>query len=140
MEQILTNLIANALKSTPEGGKVTVLAEVATRRDRLRVARGGARRAPEYVKVSVLDTGPGIPEDKLETVFDRYEQLKGKKGERGSGLGLAICRYLVEGQGGAIWAQRGPKAGAMFCFLLPSYRGEAPASGNGREGIETGGA
>ncbi len=127
VEQVLTNLIANALKSTPDGGKVAILAGLAAGRDLERIPDPKVRRKKKYVKVSVVDTGPGVPGDKLEAIFDRFEQLKGEKGKRGTGLGLAICRYLVEGHGGTIWAEEGKEAGGVFSFLLPVYGKEPPA-------------
>ncbi len=125
VEQILTNLIANALKYTPAGGKVIILARKAGMKDVKRVVRDKDEPAKygHFVKVSVIDTGTGIPQDQLEAIFDRYIRLKGKKGERGTGLGLAICRHLVEEHGGAIWAERGAERGSVLNFLLPVFRG-----------------
>ena len=124
VEQVLTNLIANALKHTPSGGKVTVMACKAGGSDMNRIAIDEDKPAKfdRFVKVSVLDTGSGIPKDQLETIFDRYIQLRGKKGERGTGLGLTICRYLVEGHGGAIWAERSSERGSVLSFLLPVFQ------------------
>jgi PAS domain S-box-containing protein len=123
VEQIFTNLVANALKYTPAGGKVVILARKAGLKDVKRLVTGKDKPAKydHFVKISVLDTGTGIPQDQLEAIFDRYIQLKGKKGERGTGLGLAICRHLVEEHGGAIWAERGAEQGSVLNFLLPVF-------------------
>lgn len=101
--QVLGNLISNALKYTPKGGTITLVGE-----------RDGAG-----VRLSVGDTGRGIPEDALESVFERFSQVGA--GERGGlGLGLYISRCLVEAQGGRIWAQRRPGAGSMLSLTLPA--------------------
>ncbi len=128
VEQILTNLIGNALKHTPSGGKVTVVAVRATDRDmdRLRNVVEEAPSPDRYVRISVVDTGSGIPDDQLDAIFDRYKQLQGKKSEQGTGLGLAICRYMVEEQNGAVWAEKGARVGSVLSFLLPVYQGENP--------------
>jgi signal transduction histidine kinase len=100
--QVLGNLISNALKYTPKGGKITLVGE-----------RDGAG-----VRLSVSDTGPGIPEDALESVFERFSQVG--SGDRGGlGLGLYISRCLVKAQGGKIWAQRRPGAGSALVITLP---------------------
>ena len=108
VRQILTNLIDNALKFTPEGGRVVVEA---------RALAGGAS-----VEVGVADTGSGIPKDALEKIFDRlYQTERGAaSSEKGLGLGLAICRELVERQNGRIWAESEPGRGARLAFTLPA--------------------
>jgi signal transduction histidine kinase len=102
LAQILTNLVGNAIKFTPDGGTVTASAEVT---------------GPNELTVTVTDTGVGIPVAHLEHVFDRFWQ--GPTGKAGSGLGLAICRGLVERSGGRIWAESVPGAGATMRFTLP---------------------
>ncbi|PIY82304.1 MAG: hypothetical protein COX96_03095 [Candidatus Omnitrophica bacterium CG_4_10_14_0_2_um_filter_44_9] len=103
--QILNNLIGNALKFTPKGGSVTV--DVAS-------LDGG-------VRVSVQDTGAGIPKEDLSRVFEKFLQL----GERrqtdisGTGLGLSIAKEIVELHGGKIWAESEKGQGAKFIFTLP---------------------
>lgn len=103
--QVLENLVGNALKFTPPGGVVTV----------------GAARAPDpaWVAFSVRDTGPGITEEHLPRIFDRFFQAQSSD-RRGSGLGLAICRAIVEAHGGRIWAESQPGKGAAFFFTLPT--------------------
>ncbi len=105
--QVLENLVGNALKFTPPGGVVTV----------------GAARAedPSWVVFSVRDTGPGIGEEHLPRVFDRFYQAHASD-RRGAGLGLAICRAIVEAHGGRIWAESHAGKGAAFFFTLPSVR------------------
>ncbi len=107
--QVLGNLVGNAIKFTPRGGRVTVRA---------------ARRAREAV-VSVRDTGPGMPEESLPRVFDRYWQAA-HAGRGGAGLGLAIAQGLVRAHGGSIWVESRVGAGSTFSFTLPLADGAAP--------------
>ncbi len=100
--QIISNLICNALKFTPEHGAVTVNAE----------------EADSEIKVSIIDTGPGIPEDQKNRIFERFAQL-GNKDRRGLGLGLYISKTLVESHNGKIWVTSEPGHGSAFCFTLP---------------------
>jgi signal transduction histidine kinase len=100
--QVLANLIANSIKFTAEGGSITVRAE-----------RDGAE-----LRLSVTDTGPGIPSRMLELVFQRFWQV-GKDDRRGVGLGLYISRYIVAAHGGKIWAESTLGEGSRFTFTLP---------------------
>jgi signal transduction histidine kinase len=100
--QVLGNLVANAIKFTPTGGKISL---------RLAVA-GGA------VQVTVADNGSGIPQDKLEKIFERFVQLV-PTGRHGLGLGLYISKSLIEAQGGRIWAASVPGEGSSLSFTLP---------------------
>jgi signal transduction histidine kinase len=103
--QVLTNLIANAIKFTPAGG-------------RIRIECGHANG---MAKISVTDTGPGIAPELLETIFERFRQ--GQHSEsRGLGLGLFISRTLIEAQGGKIWAQSPAGHGTTVSFTLPTCR------------------
>ncbi len=99
--QVLVNLLSNALKFTPRGGRVAV------------------HIAPEAeaIKVTVSDTGAGIPSDKLEAVFERFLQVKDDR--RGVGLGLYISKCIVEGHGGKIWVESEEGKGSVFSFTLP---------------------
>jgi signal transduction histidine kinase len=103
--QVLGNLLTNALRHTPEGGRVTLSAAVGA---------GG-------VEVTVADTGGGIPADDLPYIFDRF--WRGEKSRSrasgGTGLGLAIAKHLVEMHGGKICAESTPGEGARFRFALP---------------------
>lgn len=99
--QVLGNLVGNAMKFTPAGGTITL--QLAAGRD-------------EAV-VSVSDTGAGVPEDKLEAIFERLTQLV-PTDRRGLGLGLYISRCIVEAQGGRIWATSRLGHGSTFCFTL----------------------
>lgn len=101
LDQIVTNLLSNALKYSPPESVV-----------RIRVGHFG-----QTIRVTVTDEGPGIPKDQLERVFDRFMQLQGAK--NGTGLGLTICRALIEQHRGSIWVDSEPGHGASFNFDLP---------------------
>lgn len=103
--QVLSNLLDNALKFTPPGGTVRVEA----------AARDAA------AEVSVHDTGPGIPEEERDLVFERFWRGTGRSphGRAGSGLGLAIAKGIVEGHGGEIWVESEPGRGTSLRFTLP---------------------
>ncbi len=108
--QLLSNLVGNALKFTPAGGRVEV------------------RVQPyhEGVVVSVTDTGEGIPAEQLPHVFDRFFQVSNAKmgGRHGAGLGLPIARGIVEAHGGTIWIESAPGRGTVVRFTLPGAPGD----------------
>jgi signal transduction histidine kinase len=110
LEQVLTNLLGNAIKFARRGGHVDVVAQPLP-------ATGEGR---VFVEIAVSDDGPGIPPDDRERVFDPYVQLAEEGGARGLGLGLAICRRLVEAHGGEIRATGSDRGGARFVFTLPA--------------------
>ncbi|MEO5730064.1 MAG: ATP-binding protein, partial [Byssovorax sp.] len=110
LQQVVSNLLANALKFTPSGGKVTIRVEETAR----------------HVSIEVRDTGKGISEDFLPYVFDRSRQatLSSRRGYDGLGLGLGIVRSLVQLHGGQVRAESGgPGAGATFTVVLPLATG-----------------
>jgi signal transduction histidine kinase len=110
INQVLTNLIGNAIKFTPQGGKISVDLGPAT--------------DDEWITVSVSDTGPGIPEDERARIFDEFYQI-GRPGEekiKGVGLGLAISKKLVEMNGGKISVESNRGTGSTFTFTVPAYR------------------
>lgn len=106
MDQVLSNLVANALQHTPEGGVVTL----------------SVHALPEAgVRLQVRDSGRGIPEDELPYIFDRFWRGdKARQRSGGSGLGLAIARQLVRAQGGEITAASQPGSGTTFTIELPA--------------------
>jgi len=104
IKQVLRNLLNNAIKFSPESGIIDVT----------------IYRAGSSVRVSVHDQGPGIPQDELEAVFDKFVQSsKTKTGAGGTGLGLAICREIIAAHRGRIWAENRPEDGAVFSFEIP---------------------
>jgi signal transduction histidine kinase len=100
--QVLSNLVGNAVKFTPTGGTIVVRAEA----------------QPQLVRFSVADTGPGIPEDQRQRLFDRYWQGEGRAAG-GVGLGLSIAKGLVEAHGGALSVESAVGSGSTFSFTLP---------------------
>jgi two-component system, OmpR family, phosphate regulon sensor histidine kinase PhoR len=121
LEQVIVNLLHNAVKFSRDGGEVTV--RVAGGQD----ASDGESR--QVVTVSVVDHGVGIPAADLRRIFERFYKVDKSRVRRagGTGLGLAIARHVVENHGGRIWADSVEGEGATFTFVLP-LRGEA-ASG-----------
>jgi signal transduction histidine kinase len=127
VERVISNLLENAAKYTPAGGTVWLHAEpyMWERRGVSAVEVTTERRrreltAPNAVKVSVADTGPGIPAEYHIEVFDDFFRLPQNDGQgEGMGLGLAIVRRLVNAMGGKVWVESEPGAGSKFCFLLP---------------------
>jgi signal transduction histidine kinase len=104
--QVLTNLLNNAIKYSPDGGDIYVEGQV---------QRG-------MLVLSVSDPGVGIPPRELDKIFDRFHRVDGDLAQRvsGTGLGLAICRGLVEAHGGRIWVESEPGSGSTFTFSLPT--------------------
>jgi signal transduction histidine kinase len=103
IQQVLGNLMTNALNHGSEGGEVAV----------------GAERKVDQVWFTVADSGPGIAADQLETIFDRFSRGP-HPAEKGLGLGLYIARRIVEAHGGRIWAESAPGRGSTFYFTLPT--------------------
>ena len=102
--RVVRNLLGNAVKLSPEGGTIRVV----------------VGREEDRARVSVSDDGPGIPQEELETVFDKFVQSsKTKTGAGGTGLGLSICHQIITAPGGRIWAKNGPPRGAVFVFEIP---------------------
>jgi two-component system sensor histidine kinase GlrK len=113
MQQVLDNLLNNAMKFTPDGGIVRVAASLKEKKGQA----GGDR----WVEVRVSDTGTGIPPDEIERIFHKFYQSPHHQSlhERGTGLGLAIARHIVEAHGGRIWVESQLGKGSAFIILLP---------------------
>ena len=103
LEQVLVNLIHNAVKFTPPGGEVVLAAQT----------ESGS------VRFSVRDSGVGIPSDDLERIFERFYKADRARSGGGTGLGLSISRHLVEAHGGKIWAESTEGQGSTFYFTIP---------------------
>jgi signal transduction histidine kinase len=114
LRRVLVNLVSNALKFTPKGGRV----------------RLGASREGRFVRVSVTDTGVGIPREDLHDIFDKYAQARSRatRSEKGTGLGLYITRQLVELHGGKIGVQSEVGRGSTFSFTIPIAEGDGGKS------------
>jgi two-component system sensor histidine kinase GlrK len=104
--QALRNLIGNAVKFTPGGGQVTVF----------------VRAVEKGVSVWVEDTGPGIPREDLDSIFDKFRQatISSYSKIKGTGLGLAIVKHIINAHGGKVWVESQPGRGSIFIFLLPA--------------------
>ena len=109
IEQVLVNLLDNAVKYTPGGSPIRIMATA----------------TDEAVTVEVADHGPGLPRGEEDRVFEKF--YRATPGGRGAGLGLAICQGIVRAHGGNIWAQNLPEGGVAFLFTLP-LAGKPPAS------------
>jgi len=127
VQRVISNLLENASKFTPAGGTVWLHAEpyMWERRSASKPSVEKERRrqsltVPNAVKVSVSDTGPGIPPEYHQEVFDDFFRLPSNENHSdGMGLGLAIARRLVNGMGGKLWVESEPGAGCKFSFLVP---------------------
>lgn len=126
MQRVISNLLENASKFTPAGGTVWLHAEpymwerrTASKTVGARERRRQSSTAPNAVKVSVSDTGPGIPPEYHLEIFDDFFRLPGSEASEGMGLGLAIGRRLVNAMGGKIWVESDPGSGSKFSFLIP---------------------
>lgn len=120
LDQVLSNLISNAIKFTGEGGKIEV----------------AARAGENNVTVWVKDTGAGIPADEIEHLFNKYHQGRNSRdsGPKGTGLGLVICKMIVKAHGGKIWVESELGKGSTFYFSLPLAAPVAPGAKRDSEG------
>lgn len=118
--QVLRNLLGNALKFTPPGGRVRVSARRVDGSD-ISLALAGAKVLPHLVEISVADTGPGIPREHQASIFDKFRQvtLAGAAKVPGTGLGLAIVRHIIQDHGGAVWVNSEEGRGCAFIFVVP---------------------
>jgi two-component system phosphate regulon sensor histidine kinase PhoR len=103
LEQVLINLIHNAVKFTRPGGEVILCAE----------------SRPGEIRFSVQDTGIGIPADEVSRIFERFYRVDKSRTGRGTGLGLSIAKHIVEAHGGKIWAESTEGKGSAFAFTIP---------------------
>lgn len=105
IDQVIENLIGNAVKFSPQGGKITVLVE----------------RVKGKIEISVSDNGIGIPEKDLPHIFEKFHRAENASSEAigGTGLGLSIVKYIVESHAGKIWAESELRKGSTFSFTLP---------------------
>jgi two-component system phosphate regulon sensor histidine kinase PhoR len=103
IDQVLLNLVHNAVKFTPRGGSVTLAATL----------------AGEAVELQVRDTGVGVSPEELPRLFERFYKADQARRSQGTGLGLAIAKHIVQAHGGTIWAEANPGGGTIFIFRLP---------------------
>lgn len=121
IRQVMINLVSNALKFTPAGGKVVI----------------GLEAGPSEVLCRVSDSGIGVAPEDAQRIFDKFEQVESARpsarGPKGTGLGLSICRAIVLAHGGRIWVESRSGAGSRFCFTIPYWKTSAVASGDSHE-------
>jgi PAS domain S-box-containing protein len=119
--QVVTNLVSNAVKFSPRSSEVSIV----------------VNPDEQGVTLSVVDIGRGIPADKLESIFDRFQQVDSSDARQkgGTGLGLAICKAIVQQHSGRIWAESNPRGGSTFRVFLP-YRQHAPQAAEQAPGQE----
>ena len=115
--QILWNILSNAIKFSPNGHVIAMSFRSTT-------MRTGRRKSDMTVvpgiQVTIRDEGPGIPDDELHSIFDKFAQShRTRTGAGGTGLGLSICKEIIEAHGGNIWAENHPKGGAVVHFVIP---------------------
>ncbi len=126
IRQVLTNLVSNSLKFTPSGGTIGIR----------------ARNRSEFIQVSVFDSGMGVPQEALETVFERFRQVPDSqvlgKGQKGTGLGLAIAKGIVEAHGGRIWMESEMGKGTTVHLVLPNRPAPVFDQKNFDQGFEKG--
>ena len=108
IEQVLVNLLHNAIKFTPRGGKITLKAE-----------EYAVNTSASMIQFSVADTGAGISDDDLPRIFERFYKADRARSGGGTGLGLAIARHIIELHHGRIWAESQPGKGSTFYFKIP---------------------
>ncbi len=106
LRQVLTNLVTNAVKYSPEGGSITVRCR---------------ERGLHHVVIAVTDHGLGIPPEQVGKLFQKFARVRSDEHMKisGTGLGLYICRLIVEGHGGQIWVESEPGKGCTFAIALP---------------------
>lgn len=109
IEQVITNLISNAINHTPEGSEINVKLDAVTVDDKA------------HIEFSVADNGPGVPEEKRAKLFDKYAQLESRSStkSKGTGLGLAVSRIIIEEHAGMIGYRDNEPTGSIFYFQLP---------------------
>ncbi len=125
--RVTLNLLHNAIKFTPEEGRITVKAFRSDDRSNDRsddfsrqLKATEVATTEQILIVEIADTGPGIDADDLPRIFERFYRADSSRASGGTGLGLAIAKHIVEAHGGRIWAENGTGQGAIFRFTLPS--------------------
>ncbi|MBI4303995.1 MAG: hypothetical protein HY665_06645 [Chloroflexi bacterium] len=122
IEQVMTNLLANAVKYSPKGGDIETTVRLV--QDELEFEEIFGKRLRVKLPclvVSISDSGMGIPDEELDRIFERFYRVESRLARTipGAGLGLYICKIIVEAHSGCIWAQNKPRAGSVFSFSLP---------------------
>jgi signal transduction histidine kinase len=132
IEQVLVNLLDNACKFTPKFGSIEVRGYPFfwERRAKLKTTlttgerRASRLQAPNSFRIDICDSGPGVPMENLEKIFEEYTSYAGGQDRSGGGLGLAICKFILNLHQGQVWAESGGN-GSTFSFVLPFVQQEA---------------
>jgi len=111
--QVMENLLDNALKFTPEGGEISITASVPDGKS----SAHPSKHDPPFIRVSISDTGCGIPEEHIQDVFDKFKKLH----EKGTGLGLYIAKQMISAHGGDLWVTSKAGEGSTFFFTVPVF-------------------
>lgn len=124
IEQVLTNLVSNAVKFTPENGKITISTSKITKNEIAETdffEEKPKNLFKEYIKISVQDSGIGIAEEDRHKVFDKFQQIENSLSRKvgGTGLGLPIAKQLIETHKGFIWLESEPDHGSTFTVAIP---------------------
>ena len=123
-ERVLMNILSNAFKYTPDGGKIKMSLDYVSGDYASSIGRitpGAYSRKPDrFLRIKIEDTGPGIPEDALEKIFEPFFQVSEEKG--GTGIGLALSAEIVRLHHGTLWAENRQEGGALFTVLIPAGR------------------
>ncbi|GAB4520103.1 MAG: hypothetical protein Tsb0020_38700 [Haliangiales bacterium] len=136
IRQVLSHLVANAVKFTADGGQIAISAAVGP------LARAGAEDAPQGLRITVADSGIGIPPEQQEHIFEPFFQVDSSSTRKygGTGLGLTLAKSYIEANGGHIWVESTLGQGSMFTFSVPiapaptpARAAAEPAAGGGRE-------
>jgi len=134
LHEVVGNLLGNAIKFTPRGGRIT-LRMMGTQSPPTQAGEDVRNEAPPFLLLEVEDDGPGIPREHRTGVFEKFYQVK--RGVRlrgqGVGLGLAICLNVVRAHGGAIWVEEGTTGGALFRVLIPQVPRELEENARGAD-------
>ena len=138
MRQVITNLVNNALKFTPEGGSITVEAKnfdpdsLSDQARRIFELKPSMFKKDAMVQITIKDTGIGIPENALKSVFAKFQQVAGArdkiKGPKGTGLGLSIVKGIIAAHEGRIWVESVVDKGTSFICVFPK-KSEGPDEG-----------
>ncbi len=120
--RVIINLIGNAIKFTPEGGRIRVVARELSRLLPEYPSSSVLREAEKILMISISDNGRGIPEEDLPTIFEKYRRVRGTTDIEGSGLGLYIAKVIIEAHGGRIWVDNNSDRGSTFTMLLPALK------------------
>jgi two-component system clock-associated histidine kinase SasA len=106
IRQVIVNLLDNALKYTPKGGSLQVSI---------------LHRTTQKIQVSICDSGPGIPEENRDRIFQDRFRLERDESQDGYGIGLSLCKRIIRAHYGQIWVDSSPNKGSCFHFTLPVY-------------------